>query len=113
MKEGSKQVAKTESKSCLPRLVIRMPSSPTTVNRTPLLFEQHKDSYTIRFTTSYKDSGWLCREQERSNRGMTTNELQLDRQNPGRPPDRQTDINRKRTRDNGRGRDNDGMDTFA
>lgn len=38
MKEGSKQVAKRESKSCLPRLVIQMPSSLATVNPTLLLF---------------------------------------------------------------------------
>lgn len=38
MKEGSKQVAKRESKSCLSRLVIQMPSSLATVNPTLLLF---------------------------------------------------------------------------
>lgn len=54
MKEGSEQVANRESKNCLPRLVIEMPSSLATVNLTLLLFKQTQLHKPVR--NSYDDS---------------------------------------------------------
>lgn len=86
MKEGSEQVAKRESKSCLPRLVIQMPSSLTMVNLSLLLSDNtHKPAH---YAT--KSHARLCSEQqERANRGMTTSELHVVLHNPRRRPDRE------------------------
>lgn len=56
MKEGSKQVAKRESKSHLPRLVTQTPSSLGTVNLTLLLFNYTNTVTQKAVHYSYKDS---------------------------------------------------------
>ena len=63
MKEGSEQVAGRESKNCLPRLVIQMPSSLATVNLTLLLPKNTRtDTVTQNQpTTATKTHAWLCR----------------------------------------------------
>lgn len=98
MKEGSEQVAERESKSCLPRLVIQMPSSLATVNLILLLPNNtHKHSCTNQPNGATKTHAWLCSEQqERASSGRATKELHVVLHNPRRPADRQNDRGRER-----------------
>lgn len=108
MKEGSEQVAARESKSCLPRLVIKTPSSLATVNLT-LLLTTHTTQQHSAAHSSYKACVWLCsEEQERANRGMTMNELHVLHN-----PRRATDTPTKRVRAGDRGRERDTLEVFT
>lgn len=88
MKEGSEEVAETESKSCLPRMVTQMPPSLATVNLTLLLSHKQRQTNLPATDTVQRVVHGSFVTNKREGKQRHYNELHVVLQSPRRPTDR-------------------------